>query len=77
MVAELTSEQIVTKLLTSNEILKPFRGCFQFSNDNYNLGEYLENLPEEFYEDDLEEFDSETKEENSKYVFIQNKKAIF
>ena len=53
MVAELTSEQIVTKLLTSNEILKPIRDNFYISNDNYNLGEYLDNLPDEFYEEEI------------------------
>ena len=76
MVAELTSEQIVTKLLTSNEILKPIRDNFYISNDNYNLGEYLDNLPDEFYEEEIVSLEFE-EEENSKYVFIQNKKAIF
>ena len=75
MVAELTSEQIVTKLLTYNEILKPIRDNFYISNDNYNLGEYLDNLPDEFYEEEIVSLESE-EEENSKYVFIQNKKAI-
>jgi len=77
VVAELTSEQIVTKLLVSNQILKPFREKFYITNENYNLGEFLENLPDEFYEEEIVSLESEEEEENSKYIFIQNKKAIF
>ena len=76
MLAELTNEQIVTRLLASEEILKP--SSFSFNNDNsrYNLGEYLENLPEEEIYSESELYKLKT-EEDLKYVFIQNKKSIF
>ena len=76
MLAELTNEQIVTRLLASEEILKP--SSFSFNNDNsrYNLGEYLENLPEEEIYSESEPYELKT-EEDLKYVFIQNKKSIF
>ncbi len=41
--AELTSEQIVTKLLSSNEILKKQKGNFYITNPAIDtLGEFLE-----------------------------------
>lgn len=41
--AELTSEQIVTKLLSSNEILKKQNGNFYITNPSIDtLGEFLE-----------------------------------
>lgn len=41
--AELTSEQIVTKLLSSNEILKKQKGNFYITNPSIDtLGEFLE-----------------------------------
>ena len=76
MLAELTSEQVVTKLLTSEEILKPVFEPFINTHLRYNLGEYLENLPEEEIYSEPEPFELKT-EEDLKYVFIQNKKSIF
>lgn len=41
--AELTSEQIVTKLLSSNEIIKKQKGNFYITNPAIDtLGEFLE-----------------------------------
>lgn len=76
MIAELTNEQIVTKLLTSEEILKPVSITFDYPNTKYNLGEYLDNLPEEELYSEAEEIEIKS-EEDLKYVFIQNKKSIF
>ena len=76
MIAELTNEQIVTKLLTSEEILKPISTTFDYPNTKYNLGEYLDNLPEEELYSEPEEIEIKS-EEDLKYVFIQNKKSIF
>ena len=45
MTAELTSEQIVTNLLISNEILKPKNVYANISSGN-DLGEFLNKLPE-------------------------------
>ena len=76
MIAELTNEQIVTKLLTSEEILKPISITFDYPYTKYNLGEYLDNLPEEEFYSEPEEIEIKS-EEDLKYVFIQNKKSIF
>ena len=46
MTAELTAEEIVTKLLSSHEILKPNIKNINISSP-HDLGEYLNNLPEE------------------------------
>ena len=76
MIAELTNEQFVTKLLTSEEILKPISTTFDYPYTKYNLGEYLDNLPEEEFYSEPEEIEIKS-EEDLKYVFIQNKKSIF
>ena len=47
MTTELTSEQIVTKLLSEHQILKHSKGNFYIKNPTETLGEYLVNLPEE------------------------------
>lgn len=44
LTAELTAEEIVTNLLTSQEILKRKKENFYISN-GANLGDYLRNLP--------------------------------
>ena len=44
MTAELTAEEIVTNLLSSQEILKRKKENFYISNGE-SLGEYLSNLP--------------------------------
>ena len=44
MTAELTAEEIVTNLLTSQEILKRKKENFYISN-GASLGDYLRNLP--------------------------------
>ena len=42
MTKEMTSEEIVTKLLTSNEIIKPKRGNFYISNPSIDtLGDII------------------------------------
>lgn len=70
MTAELTAEEVVTKLLTSNQILKPSNNYY-FTKPVSNLGEYLINNPEE---DSLEDFDIEILKEppeNERYSFIK------
>ena len=47
MTTDLTSEEIVTRLLTSNEILNPNRKTQYISNPGINLGEFLDNIKEE------------------------------
>lgn len=63
--AELTSEQIVTNLLSSNEIIKPTNSNFYFKNPGVNLGDYLLNVSK-----DIKKSPVETTED-SKYVFIK------
>lgn len=64
MATELTQEQIVTNLLTSNQILKTLDKSFNNPDKNYNLGDFLSNIPKE----DIEN----TPVKNSKYTFIQD-----
>ena len=63
--AELTSEQIVTNLLSSNEIINPAKRNFYFKNPGVNLGDYLLNVS-----NDIKKSPAETTED-SKYVFIK------
>lgn len=63
MSAELTQEEIVTKLLTSNEIIVKNK-VNHFITTPLNLGEYLNNLPTV-----TEDFVNRTP--NSKYSFIR------
>jgi len=72
LTAELTAEEIVTNLLTSQEILKRKKENFYISN-GASLGDYLRNLPADVTDScitpspalPLGEGDSE-----SKYTFI-------
>ena len=59
MTAELTTEQIVTELLISNEILKPLNG-FTKPESDLNLGEFIV---------DAEKERAEAKKK-SRYTFI-------
>ena len=71
MTAELTAEEVVTKLLTSNQILKPTKKNLYISNPVSNLGEFLINNPEE---NSLEDFVIEILKEppeNERYSFIK------
>ena len=62
MTKELTSEEIVTKLLTSNEIIKNTNKTnFYMTNPVSNLGDFLEKIVDEEIEDN----------KNSKYSFIK------
>lgn len=63
MPIELTSEEIVTQILSSNEILRPRKGNFYISNKN-TLGDFLKNLPEE------EIVEETAVEKDTKYTFI-------
>ena len=66
MTAELTSEEIVTKLLTSNEIIKPQTGNFYISNPTLDtLGDYLSEIPPEINTVEIKPIDS------FKYRFIK------
>ena len=62
-VKELTTEEIVTNLLSSNEILKRDNKKV-FITSPINLGEYLDNLPQELSSKNIELFDN-------KYSFIK------
>lgn len=66
MTAELTSEQIVTNLLSSNEIIKPTQGNFYFKNPGVSLGDFLLNISK-----DIKKSSEEVSSEDSKYVFIK------
>lgn len=61
---ELNTEQIVTNILTSHEILKRKKGDFCISSPS-DLGEFLSNLPPE------ELVPATTNNENTKYTFIK------
>jgi len=63
--AELTNEQIVTKLLTSAEIIKHRADNFYYKNPGLNLGDYLLNISTDIKKS------SEEDSEDSKYVFIK------
>ena len=66
MTAELTSEEIVTKLLTSNEILKPNRKNFYISEHKTNsLGSFLLKSPFKKKIPDIKTIG------NSRYIFIK------
>ena len=66
MTAELTSEEIVTRLLISNEVLKPKKGNFYISNPMLDtLGDFLLDAEAEYKEPPK----FETKD--PKYVFIK------
>ena len=64
MIAELTQEEIVTNLLSSQEILKRNKDNFYITSP-LNLSEYLEKLPqEEALEPEADSF--------SQYAFIKS-----
>ena len=63
MTVEMTSEEIVTQILSSNEILRPKKGNFYVSNKD-TLGDFLKNLPQE------EVVEETAVEKNTKYTFI-------
>lgn len=66
MTAEVSSEEIVTKLLTSNEIIKPKTGNFYISNPMLDtLGDYLSEIPPETNPVEIKPIDS------FKYKFIK------
>lgn len=46
MIAEMTAEEVVTNMLSSNEILKRSENNFYISTPS-DLGEFLSSLPEE------------------------------
>lgn len=71
MTAELTAEQIVTKLLASNEIIKPNYVKLLKPKSSLDLGEYLLNKS---YVADSEE--DEDIVEPSKYAFIRGEWKI-
>ena len=64
MIAELTHEEIVTNLLSSQEILKRNKDNFYITSP-LNLSEYLENIPQE-------ELLEPEKESFSQYAFIKS-----
>lgn len=65
MTAELTAEQIVTNILTSNEIIRRREGNFYISNPAGNLGEFLLKEPIKQTQEEI------CEEEPSKYTFIK------
>jgi len=67
MTAELTSEQIVTRLLTSGSIIEPKNDNFYITNPGSNLGEFLLNSKAE------QPDENEIKEEPTRYTFIKSK----
>ena len=66
MYSELTQEQIVTRLLTSQEIINTTNENQYISKVVHDLGDYLKNLPEP-----IEEVVEETSAKNSRYTFIK------
>ena len=65
MLVELTPEQIVTRLLSSEEIITPKKEKQYISNVVHNLGGYLEDLPIQ------DEIVNETSVNTSRYTFIK------
>ena len=69
MTAEITSEDVVTELLTSNEIIMPQKGKFHISNPKLEtLSDFLLDIKEEYVPPKIEI-------ENTKYIFIKQKKT--
>lgn len=66
LIAEFTNEQIVTQLLSSNEILKPENSNFYIKNPGVSLGDYLLNVSK-----DIKKTSNVLPIEDSKYVFIK------
>ena len=69
MTEDLTQEEIVTQILSSNEILRRQKDNFYISNPNQklgNLGLFLSNQPKLIQ-----------PEMNSKYSFIKEKEILF
>ena len=64
MAAELTTEEIVTKLLSSEEILKPQK-IDKYTSQSSNLGDFLSKFPVEQKNDDIELV------ADTKYTFIK------
>ena len=64
LTADLNTEQIVTKILTSNEILKRNNENLSITSP-INLGDYLSNLPSE------ELVQNTVENKPSKYTFIK------
>lgn len=64
MTLELSQEAIVTRLLSSNEIIKPVKDDFVEGDFMSNLGDYLKNVPKE-------ELPPTVKLDNIQYSFIR------
>ena len=62
--AELTSEEMVTKLLSEHQILKRSKENFYLTNQTGSLGEYLLKLPED------ETIIEESSAKDSRFSFI-------
>lgn len=73
MTTELTQEEIVTNILSSNEILKRNNANFYITSPT-NLGEYLNNVSKEIKDEKDKSFALSNREkvENFKYTFIKN-----
>ena len=73
MTAELTAEQVVTKLLSSHEILKKENDSFCITNF-MDLSDYLKNLPPEEINENRRATTSTHPlvEGTSKYTFIKD-----
>ena len=64
--AGLTNEEIVTRLLTANEVLKPKKGNFYISNPTLDtLGDFILDIETEY----KEPLSIEAKD--TKYIFIR------
>ena len=66
VLAELTNEQLVTKLLSSAEIIKPQKNNFYITNPGVSWGDFLLNVST-----DIKKSSEEETPEDSKYVFIK------
>lgn len=71
MTSELTSEEIVTKLLTSNSIVKNTNISFFSSPVEYNLSNFIED--EQINDNNYKSEYFPTKASYSKYAFIKKK----
>ena len=71
MATELTTEEIVTRLLNSNEILNTKPKNF-YTTTTSNLGDYLKSLPKENYLDNTAKKTQKNKD-LEKYTFINGR----
>lgn len=69
MIVEQTAEEVVTDLLSKNEVIITDNSVVKSLNNQLNLGEYLTNLSKDTIKDPVNEYSAQ----NTRYTFIKGK----